>query len=256
MQALAPTLPSIRSPAMPSARGQAPGCLLWFALITNHSPSNMAQTAARRAEAPLADDRAESSGERREDRDARLAELLAATGRGDCTAFEAFYDATFACARTVARRMLRGADVDDLLADAYFQAWRTVLRFDVARGSALTWLLTIVRSRCLDLLRQQRSQPSVGGSGPDASAAAAVAGDSGEEPVERLWRRQADARLNAALEQLGAAERWVLGLAYFRDLSHAQIAAATGWPLGTVKTHILRAQQRLRVALAPISMTS
>ncbi len=209
----------------------------------------MAQTAARRADTPAQHEVADPA---REARDARLAELLHATARGDCTAYETFYDATFACARTVARRMLQGADVDDLLAEAYFEAWRTVARFDPARGSAITWLLIIVRSRCLDLLRQHRSQPSVGGSGADGEPAEHEAADTSEQPTERLWRRQTDARLIAALDQLGAAERWVLGLAYFRELSHAQIAAATGLPLGTVKTLILRAQQRLRTMLAPI----
>lgn len=186
------------------------------------------------------------------ERDQRLAALLAAAARGDTTAFEAFYDATYAYARTVARRVLAGGDTDDLLADAYFEAWRKAAAFDVARGSAVTWLLTVVRSRALDLLRQRRSQPSVGGSGPDDEAGGAdvPAGDGDADPGEYLWRRETGSRLHAAVQALSPAERWALGLAYWRELSHAEIAAATGWPLGTVKSHLLRAQHKLREALS------
>lgn len=189
------------------------------------------------------------------ERDAHLARLLAACAAGDCTAFEAFYDATFGYAQVVARRMLGGQEVEDLLAEAYFEAWRSVARFDAARGSAVTWLLTIVRSRCLDLLRHHRAHPSVGGSGDDPPASDSTPSDAAD-PIEQLWRQQTDRHLAAALHALSAAERWVLGLAYFRELSHAQIALATGMPLGTVKTLILRAQQRLRQILAPLAAQS
>ena len=98
------------------------------------------------------------------ERDARLASLLAASARGNTSAFEAFYDATAGYARALARRVLRSDDTDDLLADAFFEAWRAAARCDPARGSAVTWLLIIVRSRALDLLRQRSTHPSVAGS--------------------------------------------------------------------------------------------
>src|SRR5688572_31646062 len=89
-------------------------------------------------------------------RDERLALLLARAAAGDALAFEAFYDASVVHARTLARRILRDADLDDVLAEAFFQAWRDAARFDVVRGSAMAWLLTIVRTRALDLLRQRQ----------------------------------------------------------------------------------------------------
>ena len=185
-------------------------------------------------------------------RDEQLAALLGACVRGDCRAFEAFYDCTIGYAQAVARRMLGAVEAEDLLAEAYFEAWRTVARFDAERGSAVTWLLTIVRSRCLDLLRHQRSHPSVGGSADEPPDHEHAAADEQADPIEQLWRRQAEGRLAEALQQLSATERWVLGLAYFRELSHSQIALATGMPLGTVKTLILRAQQRLRALMSPL----
>ena len=187
------------------------------------------------------------TGARRAERDALLARHLVAAARGDSRAFEAFYDATLGYARALARRMLHGADADDLLADAYFEAWRSAARFDAGRGTAVTWLLTIVRSRSLDLLRRQQTHPSA----PSAPSAVNDDAPSDEaDPAEKLWQRQAGSRLDAALQRLTSAERWVVGLAYFHDLSHSQIATATGMPLGTVKTSIQRAQAKLRGALA------
>lgn len=225
--------------------------LLWFAANRPPGIRSMSSTAPQRA-APSTSTRAAPTVDGA--RDAHLAGLLAACSRGDCTAFEAFYDATFSYAQVVARRMLSGQDVEDLLSEAYFEAWRSVARFDAARGSAVTWLLTIVRSRCLDLLRHHRVHPSVGGSG-DEPPSTDNAPSEEADPIERLWRQQTDRHLTDALRALSAAERWVLGLAYFRELSHSQIALATGMPLGTVKTLILRAQQRLRELLAPLAGT-
>ena len=180
----------------------------------------------------------------RVERDHVLAQALAAAARGDNGAFERFYDATAGYARALARRLLDAAEVDDLLADVYFEAWRHAARFDACRGSAVTWLLTLVRSRALDLLRRRATQPSVGG---DATPADEPVDD---DPAERLWQAQAGTRLHRALQALTAPERWVLGLAYFRELTHAQIADSTGMPLGTVKSHLQRAQTKLRAALA------
>ena len=199
----------------------------------------------------------------RQERDLRLGALLAAAAAGDAHAFEAFYAGTFAFARTVARRLLRdNAEVEDLLADCYFEAWRSAVRFDPARGSPVTWLLTLVRSRDLDALRAAAARPERAGSRRPAEAAdgasAAPSGDAADlpatadaDPAERLWRRQAGAELHAALALLSAPERWVIGLAYLRELSHAEIAHCTGMPLGTVKSHALRAQNKLRALLTP-----
>jgi RNA polymerase sigma-70 factor (ECF subfamily) len=187
---------------------------------------------------PATDDRAA--------RDARLDAMIVAAAAGDERAFEQFYDATAGYALALARRMLRGPDIEDLLADAYFEAWRTAARFDAARASAVTWLLTIVRSRALDALRRLSAQPPAGREPGEAGDADDLADDAAVDPADRLWRAEAGSRLDALLRQLAPAERWVLGLAYFRDLSHAQIAAETGLPLGTVKSHLARAQAKLR----------
>jgi RNA polymerase sigma-70 factor (ECF subfamily) len=147
----------------------------------------------------------------------------------------------------LARRILQNPDIEDLLADVYFEAWRNAARFDADRGSALTWVLTIVRSRALDLLRHRAVHPSVAGR---ESATTESSTDPDDDPAERLWRQREGTRLHTALQGLSNAERWVLGLAYFRDLTHGEIAQCTGLPLGTIKSHMLRAQAKLRTALS------
>jgi len=176
-------------------------------------------------------------------RDERLAHLLARSAGGDAQAFEAFYDASVVHARTLARRILRDAEIDDVLAEAFFQAWRDAARFDAARGSAMAWLLTIVRTRALDLLRQRQ----IRGQGADVEPADVVSDAPG--PPDLLAQAQAGTRLHGALGQLSQQERWLLGLAYYREHTHVQIAAATALPLGTVKSVLLRAQHKLRALL-------
>jgi RNA polymerase sigma-70 factor (ECF subfamily) len=184
----------------------------------------------------------------RRQRDAELAGLLQAAAGGDAQAFERLYDQTIGYVHALLRRMLPQADIDDVAADLYFQAWRDAAGFDVQRGSAVTWLLTIARSRALDLLRHRKASPEVAAGGEQAAIDAAPLDAPG--PLDLLAGLQARARLHDALSRLSAQERWVLGLAYYRELSHREVSVATGLPLGSVKSLILRAQAKLRALLA------
>ena len=205
------------------------------------SPSMPVPTSATAGRAPVAD----PAQAARAERDQALAALLRDAAAGNARAFEAFYDATIVYAQALARRMVRPGDLQDVLADAFFQAWREAPRFDATRGTAVTWLLTLVRSRALDLLRHQRASPEVESPQDAPEVAAHLPG-----PEELLAGVQAGTRLHAALAELSSNERWVLGLAYYRDLSHREICAETGLPLGTVKSLILRAQTKLHEQLA------
>lgn len=231
--------------------GQRPDRLLAFAdgLAALHPAMNPPTSVVPTSPTPHSRDGAthappDPEAEARRVRDAHLSELLAAAAQGNASAFEAFYDATMAYAQALARRMLPPSDVEDILADAFFQAWRDATRFDPQRGGPVTWLLTIVRSRALDWLRHRRASPEVdpGDEMPDIAADA-------PGPQTLLAHAQSNSRLQAALVSLSANERWVLGLAYYREMAHSAIAECTGLPLGTVKSLILRAQHKLREQL-------
>lgn len=201
---------------------------------------------------PLPDTAAADGDDERRARDRQCSAWLAAAAAGDVRAFEAFHDATHPHARALARRIVPAADLDDVLADAYLQAWQQRTRYDPTRGTAVAWLLTIVRSRALDQWRRNDASPL-----QPAERAADREDDPGVAdplpgPEALLELAERGSRLHQCLATLSAQERWLLGLAFFRDLSHSQIALCTGLPLGTVKSVILRAQARLRERLAPL----
>jgi RNA polymerase sigma-70 factor (ECF subfamily) len=181
-------------------------------------------------------------------RDEQLAGLLRAAAGGDGGAFESFYNGTSRYALAVVRRIAGDVHAEDVLSDCYFQAWRNAKQFDAARGSALSWLLTMARSRALDRMRQETLRHGGLAGAPEFDPDSSETGqDPG--PEQLLESVEAGSRLHAALSHLSANERWVLGLAYFREHSHSEIAAITGLPLGTVKSLVTRAQHKLREAL-------
>ncbi|MBI5276000.1 MAG: sigma-70 family RNA polymerase sigma factor [Burkholderiales bacterium] len=183
------------------------------------------------------------------ERDERLAGLLRAAAGGDGRAFEAFYTATARHAIAVVRRIAGDALAEDVLADCYFQAWRNAAQFDAARGSAITWLLTMARSRALDRIRQETLRHGGLTGAPDFDASVVEQGQA-PGPEELLESVESRTRLHAALRELSANERWVLGLAYFRDFTQSEIATITCMPLGTVKSLMTRAQHKLRETLS------
>jgi RNA polymerase sigma-70 factor, ECF subfamily len=181
-------------------------------------------------------------------RDRELASLIEATARGDARAFESFYERTIHYSSAVARRIVGNNHLEDVLSEAYLQAWRDAERFDAARGNAVGWIVTIARSRALDRLRQENVRHAGMNGAPEATAI-----DFEDEqtpgPDTLLEQVQAASALHAALAKLATNERWCIALSYYRELSHSEIATLTGLPLGTVKSLINRAQQKLRELL-------
>lgn len=165
-----------------------------------------------------------------------LLPLLEATRRGDQSAFKQIYDATnrrlYGLAVTIVGS---SADADDVVAEVYLQAWRNASNYDHTRGSVITWLLVICRSRALDLLRRQRAPMD------DIDDVVPAAWDSEE------WADTASQqRLARGMVALSAVQRQLIALAFYRGLTHHEIAAATDLPLGTIKSHIRRALIALR----------
>jgi RNA polymerase sigma-70 factor (ECF subfamily) len=164
----------------------------------------------------------------------------------DERALAALYDATFSRVYGLVQRIVRNsAMAEEVVEDAYFQVWRQAARFDPARGKALTWLLGMARCRAIDALRREaRFQHE----DLDDEGAPQLASDMA--PVDELLdlaRHRSD--LHQALMLLGPQPRQLVSLAFFRGLSHEEIAEQTRLPLGTVKSQIRRALQLLRQTL-------
>ena len=174
---------------------------------------------------------------------AQCAGWLAAMGRGEEPALAAFYDATLNRAWALALRITgRREAAEEVLMDAYLQVWKNPAGWSRVRGSPLAWLLVIVRSRALDQLRRRdRAEPH-----PEPETLGPAAQVGAEDPTDWLLACETGGTLHAALAELDEMQRQLLALAFFRGLSHEEIATHTNLPLGTVKSHLRRGLAALR----------
>jgi RNA polymerase sigma-70 factor (ECF subfamily) len=178
------------------------------------------------------------------------AELLRRMAAGDEAALGALYDRWSPLVHSVIMRVVNDADdAEELVEETFWQAWRQAGRYDASRGAISGWLVVMARSRALDRVRLRGWQR--------AGANASMDGASAPEPVIEVGGPLDAAELDetrrlvrAALERLPAEQRETVEMAYFRGMSQTEIAAATGQPLGTVKTRARLALQKLREALS------
>ena len=133
---------------------------------------------------------------------------------------------------------------EEVTEDCFWQVWRQAPRFDPARGAALAWIMTIARSRALDALRRADTAEPLG-----EDRLATIEAEGGGDPHDLLDAVEKQHRLHAALRGLEPLPRQLVALAFFRGLSHEEIAGQMDLPLGTVKSHIRRALLRLRELL-------
>ncbi len=171
---------------------------------------------------------------------------------GDASALAALYDGWAERVHTVALWILKDPDeAADVVEDTFWQAWRTARRFDPRRGTGSTWLMMIARSRALDRLRAHRRWADwTAAPGNMAVLLETTTAVTAEVPDAYSERTERQAALAAALDGLPAEQRRVVEMAFFSGLSHSEIAEQVSEPLGTVKTRIRLAMQKLRQRLA------
>lgn len=142
--------------------------------------------------------------------------------------------------RVKAFLMKSGADAslaEECAQEVMATVWRKAQLFDPSRASVATWIFTIARNRKIDALRKQRRpEPEELPWGPEA--------EPDQEDVVTL--QQESEKLGKAIAALPDKQKELIEKAYFGDLSHTEIAAATGLPLGTIKSRIRLALDRLR----------
>jgi RNA polymerase sigma-70 factor (ECF subfamily) len=180
--------------------------------------------------------------------EAQQAQLLSRIAARDSSALAEFYDQTAASFFSFALRMLNDAhDAEEVIQEVFVQIWNKAPTFNPAVGVAFHWAMSIVRNRCIDLLRsrQRRSRTIVEA---DIEGEAAPSIETQTTAPAPLVQDEIEA-VRAALAALPKDQRAAIEMAFFGGLSHHEIAAALNEPLGTVKARIRRGLLKLRDAL-------
>ena len=180
--------------------------------------------------------------------DVRVVQRMAS---GDAAALGEFYDRWSAEAYATAISIVRVAqDAEEVVADAFWQAWNQASRFDVSRGQVRSWVLSIARSRALDKLKAvaRRREEQL------ESAPLELLANEGDAH-DRIVEEERIGVVAKALNELPTVQREVLEMAYFGGLSQTEIADCTGLAIGTIKTRIRLGMQKLRDRLAPAGQT-
>ena len=165
--------------------------------------------------------------------------LLSAVRSRDEKAIAELYDRYSSIVYSVALRVLGDTGAaEDVLQDVFMQLWRNPGLFDSSRGKLAPWLAVITRNRAIDVLRKRRPESDI--ADIVISVEPDLAGDA--------ERSIAMTKVREVLTAMPTVQRSALEMAYFEGLSHSEISAKTGEPLGTIKTRIRAGLLALRKA--------
>lgn len=142
---------------------------------------------------------------------------------------------------------------EDIVQEVFLAVWKNAPKYDSARGPVRPWLLQIAHFRIANELRRRSRRPQVQAD-PEGELLARIP-EPGPGQSEEVWNAYRHAALRRALEELPPPQRQALGLAFFEQLSHDEIASALKLPLGTAKSRIRAGLKALRLRLAPAIAT-
>ncbi len=172
--------------------------------------------------------------------------LLDAMKLGDEAALRRLHRACSERVRAHAMKFARSEyRAEEAVSSCFAQAWRDAWLYDPSRGSAIAWLLTIVRSRAIDAFRAETARARLEVA-IDDERLHQLAADDECGPLATLERARRDAALGTMLASLPGAERQALWLAFGLGLSYTEVASRAQLPIGTVKSHIRRGMRALR----------
>ena len=169
--------------------------------------------------------------------------LVALVARGDESALGELYDRFGRPAYGLALRILRDESLaEDAVQEAFLAVWRTASRFVPERARAVTWIMTLVHRRSVDLVRREehrRAEPLERAPEPQGGSA-----------EESAWLRLEGERVRAALRQLPDQQRETIELAYYGGFTQSELADRLGQPIGTIKSRMFAGLTRLRDLLS------
>jgi len=177
-------------------------------------------------------------------------DLMRALASGSAAALRPLYARHAPLVFGLAAQSLDRPAAEEIVQDVFLAVWRNAERFDPSRGPLRPWLLQIAHHRILNELRRRSRRPLVDAD-PDGERIDALA-DPDPGPSAAVWREYRQSAVRAALELLPPAQRQALGLAFFDDLTHEQVADVLQLRLGTAKTRIRAGLMKLREHLLPL----
>jgi RNA polymerase sigma factor (sigma-70 family) len=181
-----------------------------------------------------------------QDPNERLIHLLTGVANHEEAALRQLYEATSARLYAVALRVLSNPQhAEDVLQDAYLYIWRNADGYRSSLSPPMAWLGLVVRSRALDFLRRRTAERALAGQPIHDDMPDALITDEAA-PIDRQIASEQALALHDCLRRIESRQREVLTLAYFRDLSHSELAQQLKLPLGTVKSWVRRSLDQLR----------
>lgn len=176
------------------------------------------------------------------------ATVIARLADGDPSALGTLYDRHARAVYSLVYRIVRHShDAEDVTQEAFSQVWQQARRYDRARATVVGWLLMIARTRALDRLRSRAGGLGRAAFGSDEFDGL-IAEHAGDQEANAIAAQTAS-RLREIVGSLPDAQREVLHLAFYRGLTHSEIADTLNTPLGTIKTRLRTALMRLRDTL-------
>ncbi|WP_189407853.1 sigma-70 family RNA polymerase sigma factor [Alteromonas halophila] len=167
--------------------------------------------------------------------------LLCNTASGDKNAFAKLYQITSPQLYAVALKMLKKPDLaDEATQDAFVKIWHNAGHYQRAKGTVLTWMVSIVRYRALDLMRYHKVRNEV-----DLEAEAIP-----DKPDNAQRFSAEQQKLEECMDELDQSQRQAIQLAYVNGLSHQEVVHHLSSPLGTIKSWIRRGLQSLKRCLS------
>lgn len=180
----------------------------------------------------------------------QLRSWLNRAAQRDAAAFRSLYDATSAKLFGFALRILGKRELaEEVMQESFVAIWHNAGSYQSHLAAPMTWMTTIVRNKAFDLLRRSDVAAEIDGDPFDPAIMDALH-DPAATPMEALELSRDATALAYCMSVLEGAQRQVLGLAFFHDLSHSEVAQQMALPIGTVKTWIRRSLDKLKTCLA------
>ncbi len=178
--------------------------------------------------------------------------IKAVANHHDRAAFATLFEHFAPRVKTFMRRSgANDASADELAQETLLMVWRKAALYDPSRAGATAWIFTIARNLRIDALRREKRSASGNNASSDIDAEFQV--DDAPHPDARVESAQIETRVRAALGELSEDQLRVVELSFFQEKAHAEIAQILQIPLGTVKSRLRLAMNRLRSLLGELS---